>query len=158
MGFVRHRLEKPCASHPPCTHWTPSEMSFYLLSFFLSLSPLPVRFLVWTSLLWCQSFCWKFKRNWLLYWTMVAVLPEKLTIFFPAHQTWSDLTLSLSLSQKHLCSKETKGLSKAFQGRVNQRFSNWNCGNYKHITSHWDWGAVFIKYLSPSGFWYMERY
>ena len=43
-------------------------------------------------------------------------LPEKLTIFFPAHQTWS-----LSFSQKHLCPKETKGLSKAFQRRVNQR-------------------------------------
>ena len=109
-------LRKPCASHPPSKYCTASGI-VNLSTFFpsLSLSPFLCSFQFINLFYGAKVFV----ENWSFFnWTMVTVLaslslPEKLPIFFPAHQTWS---LSLSLSQKH--SKETKGLF--IDGSINQ--------------------------------------
>lgn len=133
---------------PPSLHILNALWSVILSSFFLSLSP---------------SSCTLFSLN-LCCGAKVLVenskelviilnnggcswLPEKLTIFFPAHQTWS---LSLSLFLKNtFVQKKQRDFPRLFKdGSINE-FSNWNCGKYKHITSHWSRSSF---YLSPSVF------
>lgn len=75
-----------------------------MLIFLVLKSNVPVQLYIVKNLTTCDF------KNWTKWWLFLAAsLPEKLSIFFPAHQTWF---LSLSLSRK------TKGLFKQGQSRV----------------------------------------